>query len=127
MMRTAARIFIAAAPLRRIATRAHAARVRGAITLVVLLVLVESVERAAADGRALARALAAAGDGATRGADRRAHDRADGAVLHDLHGLVPGARLARRVLVTGFDGARGRHRRGAGHARWRCRLRLLHR
>src|SRR5262245_49361718 len=109
MISTAARIFIAAAPLRRIATRAHAARVRGAITLVVLLVLVEAIERAAAgahdaaDGRALARAPAAAGDASTRGAYRGADDRPDGAVLHDLHRLVPGARLARRVLVAGRD------------------------
>src|SRR2546426_7071853 len=116
--------------LRGESTRAHAARVRGPIALVVLLVLVETVERAAAgaddatDGRALAGALAAAGDRAARGTDRGADDRPDRAVLDDFHRLVLRAGLARRVLVARVDralarrGGRARHPRGG---------RLLHR
>src|SRR3989441_10529747 len=112
--------------LRGEATRAHAARVRGPIALVVLLVLVETVERAAAgaddatDGRALAGALAAAGDRAARGTDRGADDRPDRAVLDDFHRLVLRAGLARRVLVARVDralarrGGRARPPRGGG-------------
>src|SRR2546428_8302435 len=77
--------------LRGESTRAHAARVRGPIALVVLLVLVETVDRAAAGaadataGRALAAALAAAGDRSARGTDRGADNRPDRAVLDDFH------------------------------------------
>src|SRR2546426_191847 len=109
--------------LRGESTRAHAARVRGPIALVVLLVLVETVERAAAgaddatDGRALAGALAAAGDRATRGTDRGADDRPDRAVLDDFHRLVLRAGLARRVLVARVDRALARRGGRARHAR----------
>src|SRR5262245_58235542 len=129
-MSTAARTFIAT-PLRREPSRAHAARIRRAIALVVLLVLVEAVERAAAgaddaaDGRALARPLTAAGDRATGRAHRRADDRADRAVLHDLHRLVLRARLARRVLVAGIDGALSGDGRRARRASRRLLRRLL--
>src|SRR5207237_7761567 len=86
-------------PLARVASRAHAARVRVAIVLVVLLVLVQPVERATAraheapDGRALAGPRAAAGDGATRRAEGCAGNRADGAVLDRVDRLVPLPRL----------------------------------
>src|SRR5881296_3686665 len=117
--------------LRGESTRAHAARVRGAIALVVLLVLVETVERAAAgaddatDGRALAGALAAAGDRAARGTDRRADNRPDRAVLDDFHRLVLRAGLARRVLVARVDRALARRGGSARHPRGGRLLHLL--
>src|SRR6266850_1322198 len=92
--------------LARIASRAHAARVRVAIVLVVLLVLVQPVERAAAgtheaaDGRAFAGPGAAAGDGTTRRAERRARDRAYRAVLDRVNRLVPLSRLRGCVLIA---------------------------
>src|SRR5436309_8050848 len=111
-IRTAASTFMPVfSRLRGEATRAHAARVRGPIALVVLLVLVETVERAAAgaddatDDRALACPLAAAGDRAAR------------AVLDDFHRLVLRAGLARRVLVARVDRALARHGGSARHTR----------
>src|SRR5690349_18236369 len=97
-------------PLRGVPPRAHAARIGRAVLFVGLLVLVEAVEAAgtgadqSAERRALARALASVGNGAAGRADRRAERGADGAVLHDLHGLVLGlllrARLGRRVAIA---------------------------
>src|SRR5438105_6312774 len=132
-IRTAASTFMRLLRLRREPTRAHAAGVRGSIALVVLLVLVEAVERAAAraddaaDGRALAGALTASGDRAARGPNRRADDRADRAVLHDFHRLVLRAGLARRVLVARRDRALARRRRHARGARGRGLRHLLRR
>src|SRR5207248_9624070 len=112
-----------------VAPRAEATPVSGAVRLVVLLILVETVERPGAgadhapDPSALAGALAASRDGAARRADRGAHDRADGRVLHRLRRLVTLAHLGRRVTVAGVDhvlrgdgGARA-HGRRRGHGR----------
>ena len=96
-------------------------RIGGAIRLVVLLALVEAVQRAAgradhaSDRRAFARALPATGDPASGGADGGAGHGADQCVRHgllrlaavtDLLGRVPVARVNR--LLSG-DG-RGRRR-----------------
>src|SRR5215831_16414904 len=97
-----------------VTVRAHAGCVRLAILLVVLTVLVEPVERAAAradqaaNGRTLAGARASAGDRSAGRAHHRARDRANGAFLHGVHGLVT-ARHPRGCLLVarGYDGRRG--------------------
>src|SRR5262249_13599613 len=82
-----------------IAVRGHAPRVGRTVRFVVLLVLVQPVERApagagdAADRRALAGAFPAACDRSTGGADSRAYQRADGRVLHYLSSFVAAADL----------------------------------
>src|SRR2546422_319212 len=91
--------------------------VRPALPLVLLLRLVEAVERAppraqhAPDRGALARALATARDRAAGGADGRARHRADHGVLRDLHRLVLLPRLRGRVPVAGVDRLLRRHAR----------------
>src|SRR2546425_846088 len=100
----------------RIAARAHAARIRRSVVLVVLLFFVEPVERAgsgahdAADRGALARALPASGHRATRGADGRADHRPDRGVLHDLLRIVLLADLRGGVPIAGVDGLLWRDR-----------------
>src|SRR5215467_3456934 len=112
-----------------VAVRAHAGSVRLAILLVVLAVLVEPVERTAArpdqatNGRTLAGARASAGDRSAGRAYHRARDRAKGAILHGVHGLVTARHLRGRLLVArGDDGLRGdrRWRRRGGSATWSC-------
>src|SRR5439155_7297830 len=109
--------------LARVALRLHAARVRFLVPLVVLLVLVETVERAAAgaheaaDRRALAGPLAAAGHRAARGSDRGTDDRTDRGVLHHLGRLVLLADLPGGVPVTRVDDVLRRPRRSLRHPR----------
>src|SRR5438034_9538701 len=76
--------------LARVALRLHAPDIRGAIRLVVLLVVVDPVERAGAgaDPAADERALTAARDRAAERADRRAAEGADAGVLRGVGALV---------------------------------------
>src|SRR5439155_16530262 len=76
--------------LRGVALGLHATRVRIAEELVVLLVVPDAVQRAAAgaDQAADERALAAAGDGSAGCADRGAAERADPGILADLDELA---------------------------------------
>src|SRR5215510_13715056 len=100
-----------------VTVRAHAGCVRLAILLVVLAVLAEPVERAAAradqaaNGRTLAGARASAGDRSAGRAYHRARDRAKGAIFYSVHGLVT-ARDPRGCLLIarGDDGLRGYRR-----------------
>src|SRR4029453_6291699 len=113
---------------------AHAGGVRFAETLVVLLVVPDAVERAAAgahqaaDQRAFAGALATPRDGATGCADRGAPECTDAGCLAHVQDVVGAfarrvAGLGRRLLVTrvhrllrGHAGApRGRRSRGRSH------------
>src|SRR5262245_21953889 len=127
--RIACRMSLSSTRLADVAVRAHAGCVRLAILFVVLAVLVEPVERAAAradqaaDGRTLAGARASAGDRSAGRAYHRASDRANGAILHGVHGLVTAWHPRGCLLVArGYDGLRGdrRRRRRGGSAAWSC-------
>src|SRR5947208_8632748 len=106
-----------------VAARAHAGPVGIAVALVVLLVLVQAVERPgaganqAADGRALAGALAAIGDRSAAGAHRGTEQRAEARILDGVDLLVAASALLGRVLIAGFDG---------GLQRWLSRRRAHH-
>src|SRR5215510_1324886 len=99
--RIACRMSLSSTRLADVAMRAHAGCVCLAILFVVLAVLVEPVERAAA----------------------RADQAADGAILHGVHGLVTAWHPRGCLLVArGYDGLRGdrRRRRRGGSAAWSC-------
>src|SRR5262249_18025907 len=112
-----------------VAARAHAGPVGFAIALVVLLVLVQAVERPvaganqAADGRALTGALATIRDRSAAGADRGTDQSAQARILHGVDLLVAVSALLSRVLIAGFDGGlqrrltgrRAHHPRRRGH------------
>src|SRR5213594_4355754 len=93
-----------------VAARAHAGPVGFAVALVVLLVLVQAVERSgagadqAADGRALTGALATIRDRPAAGAHGGTQQSAEARILHGVDRLVATSALLGRVLIAGFDG-----------------------
>src|SRR5439155_5843999 len=82
-----------------VAARAHAGPVGIAVALVMLLVLIQAVERPgsganqAADGRALAGALATIGDRSAAGAHRGTEQRAEARILDGVDLLVAASAL----------------------------------
>src|SRR5262249_59649620 len=97
-----------------VAARAHAGPVGFAIALVVLLVLVQAVERAgaradqAADGRALTGALATIRDRSAAGADCDTDQSPNARILHGVDLLVAVSALRAPVLIAGLAPALSR-------------------
>src|SRR6266852_6309780 len=101
--------------------RLHAARVGSLGLLVILMDVVQAIQRPThgpnkpSDRRTRSGASAASRDGASCGADGRTPDASDGGVLHHPDGLVPLTGRCRRILVTFLD---GRLRRDCGGRVW---------
>src|SRR5713101_134026 len=89
--------------------RLHAARVGGLGLLVILMDVVQAIQRSTngpnkpSDRRTRSGASAAARDGASCRADGRTPDASDSGVLHHPDGLVPLTRRRGCVFVTRLD------------------------
>src|SRR5262245_27410698 len=118
--------FMPRPPLAGVAACTHARRIRIPVPLVMALVLVEPVERAAtrtdhaADGCTLTRTFPSACYGASRGTEDSAGHGPDPGILHRVHGLVALSRLSSSLLVARLDGGVRRHGRRRRRSGWGC-------